>query len=305
MTVEVILVDNGTTDGSPKMIAEKFPSVIIIQNSQNMGYAPAMNLALKRSAGRYVSCLSDDAEFLPGSVQTLIAFMEKHPKCGLAGPRVLGAEGQVLTTRHHPNMFISMWTEIIPMKTWFRKNMLLRKLAAFLYPNSSGLTSDYETSAKVSMLDGTPVVIRREALNDVGILDGNMPLGPDDYDWCYRANKEGYEIWYVAESTMIHRTKVKDDPSRLHPMNLFSQLPSVLFYYRKHHSGLKAHLFRISILLLSFKWKRKVRRAHGVNSLQYEAVELAHRVCLHPELFLPEIVGNWAHHYRKFGGSNG
>jgi GT2 family glycosyltransferase len=303
MSIEVILVDNGSTNQWPATLTERFPFVIVIQNKENMGYAPAMNLALRRSTARYVSCLSDDAEFLPGSVQVLFSFMEAHPKCGLCGPQVLNADGEMLSTRHHPNMLLSVWGEIVPIKSWLRRNKPLRKLLTFLLPNSSGLTSDYGRTAKVRTLCGTPILVRREFLNDVGLLDGNMPLGPDDYDWCYRAHQKGYEIWFVAESTMIHRQKPKEDPSRLRPINLFVQLPALLYYYQKNHNGLKLRLFRMSVLLLSLKWRWKIRRKHGTESLHYKAVEAGHRICLDTKQYLPEIVGNWTKQYRLFEGS--
>lgn len=301
--VEVIVVDNGSADESTRMIAERFPSVIVVHNAQNMGYAPAMNVALQRSTGRYVSCLSDDAEFLPGSVQILLSFLEKHPRCGLVGPKVLDADGAVLSTRHHPSMFVNVWGEIIPLKKWLRHNKALRKFAAFLFRNTSGLTSDYRETARVRMLCGTPIVVRRQWLDDVGLLDANMPLGPDDYDWCYRGNQKGYEIWFVGESTMIHRQKPKEDPVQLRPMNLFVQLPSLLYYYQKHHRGLRLQLFKASVLLLSLKWKWKIRRQYGEDSLHHQAADAGHRICLDQNLYFSEIVVNWIHQYRLFEGS--
>ncbi len=303
MTVEVIAVDNGSTGESPKMIAERFPSVTVIHNRHNIGYAPAMNLALERSTGRYVLCLSDDAEMLPGSIQKLLAFMRTHPKCGLAGPQLLNGDGEMLTTRHHPNMLVSVWGEIVPVKMWLRKHKLLRKVATSLFRNTSGLTSDYGRTASVRALSGGVILSRREFLDDVGFLDGNMPLGPDDYDWCYRAIKKGYEVWFVAESTMIHRQKPKEDPSLIRPMNLFVQLPALLYYYQKNHDGLKLRLFKSSVLLLSLKWKWKIRRQHGANSLHYRAVEAGHRICLDSEQYLSDIVSNWTQQYRMFEGS--
>jgi GT2 family glycosyltransferase len=300
MAIEVIVVDNASTDDTATMIAERFPSVIVIRNSENLGYAPAMNLALKQSTGKYVLSLSVDAEILPDSIQQLVSFMEEHPKCGLAGPCVLGGNGEVLTTRHHPNLLLSVWGEIIPIKMWLRKNNFLRKLATSLFRNASGLTSDYRKTEKVRLLSGGVLMSSRQFLDDVGFLDGNMPLGPDDYDWCYRAIKRGYEIWFVAESSMIHRQKPKEDPLTISPISLFVQLPCRLYYYQKYHKGLKLFLFRSSLLLLSLKWRWRIRSRYGAESMHYKAIAAGHRICSDPETYHAEVANDWPAKFRLF-----
>jgi GT2 family glycosyltransferase len=299
MTFEIIIVDNGSADDALEQL-EKKPFLTVIRNGENLGYAPAMNLALGRSKGKYVLCLSLDAELLRNSVQTLIHFMDRHPQCGLAGPRTVNGEGEVLTTRHHPNLMLSMWGEIIPVKMWLRNNRFIRRAASVVLPNTCGLTSDYNQTQSVRLLSGGILLSSRRFLDDVGLLDGNMPLGPDDYDWCHRARHKGYEIWYVAESTMIHRQKPKEDATKLAPINLFSQLPSVLYFYRKNHSGLEFRVFQASILLLLTKWRWKVLRTHGANSVYYEAIKAANRICLKPGYFEEEVSRKWALQCERF-----
>ena len=300
ITHEIIVVDNASVDDTAAVLAQEVPLVTIIRNSENLGYAPAMNMALRKSKGQYVLCLSLDAELLAGSVQTLIDFMKSKPVCGLAGPRTLNADGDVITTNHHPNLMLSIWTEIIPAKMWLRKHSWVRKVATLLAPGSSGLTSDYNKTRSVRLLSGGILLASRRFLDDVGVLDGNMPLGPDDYDWCLRALQAKYEIWYVAESSMIHRQRPKEDPTRLAPINLFSQLPSLVYFYRKNHKGIQLKMFQASALLLLAKWRWKVVREYGTDSIQYEAIREARRICLNPDYFEREVPRKWAWQCERF-----
>jgi GT2 family glycosyltransferase len=298
---ELIVVDNDSVDDTLKVLAERYPSVLVIRNRENIGYAPAMNMALAQAKGQYMLCLSLDAEVLPGSAQALIDFMRAHPQCGLAGPRVLDGEGGVLSTRHHPNLLLSMWAEIIPVKMWLR-NAAFRRIARMVFPNSCGPTSNYDRTERARLLSGGILMTNRKFLDDVGLMDGNMPLGPDDYDWCYRALQKGYEIWYVAESTMIHRQKPKEDATKLAPIYLFSQLPSVLYFYQKIHKGVHLKFFQGTILLLLAKWRWKVWRHYGANSINYEAIMAAQEICvsLNPQLFEHEVARKWAWQCERF-----
>ncbi|MCL5067050.1 MAG: glycosyltransferase [Thaumarchaeota archaeon] len=300
MSVEVILTDNGSEDDTVEMVAKNYPSVKIIRNADNIGYAPAMNMCLTESRGRYALCLSVDAQLLPNSVQTLIAFMEAHPKCGLAGPRTINVEGEVLTTMHHPNLLLSIWGEIIPAKKWLRGNGRLRRFVSLLAPNSSGLTSNYSQTQKVHLLSGGILLARRRFLEEVGLLDANMPLGPDDYDWCMRAHMKGYKVWYVAESNMVHRQKPKEDVLRVSPIYLYARLSSLLYFYRKYHSGLSLHVFELSVKLLDFKWKTEILRHYGRNSIQFEALRAGSEICRKPERYLSELTTTWIEKARYY-----
>ncbi len=286
---EVIVIENGSSSRIHKLLIE-FPNVIIIRNRQNIGYSPAMNQALRESKGKYILCHSMDAEIMPGSIQKLVAFMEKHPNCGIAGPLTWSKNGDVLTSMHHPNLFVNIWGEIIPLKSWLRGNRKFRNIITFFFPNSSGLTSNYRKTQRVRLLSGGLLLISRRFLNEVGFLDENIPLGPDDYDWCHRAIKKGFEIWYVSESQMIHKQKPKEKALQLHPIYLFLRLPSLLYLFQKYHRGIQFWFFRLSILILLMKWKIQICYYYGSKSIQYKAITESYKICLSFGKYFEEVV---------------
>lgn len=264
--VEVIVVDNHSTDDTVKFIQEKYPRVEIIRSPINQGYAPAMNLALARSKGKFVLTLSHDAELKAGTIEAFVKFMSAHSCAGLAGPRMLDARGEILTSLHHPNLFLNIWSEIIPIKPWLRRTHLVRSLLTKFFPNSSGLTSDYSVTHPVPVLDGGCLFIRRELLNTIGLLDPLIPQGPDDYDWCYRAHKQGFEIWFIAESEVLHRASPKEEFSSLSPIYLRLRMPQYCYLYSKYHDGLSLKLFRLSAVMLIWKWRYQAWRLYGARS---------------------------------------
>jgi len=277
--LELIVVDNGSTDGTANAVRAEWPFAEVIQEPVNRGYAPAMNRALLRSRGRYLLLLSQDAEASPESVETLLEFMEGHPTAGLAGPRTVDDDGRVVTTLHHPNLFLSLWTEIIPVKPWLRRQADLRRRLAAVAPNSSGLTSNYEETHPVPVLDGGCLMVRRRALEKVGLLDPMLPQGPDDYDWCYRMARGGFELWYVATAVVVHRARPKEDAATLTLQQVRLRLPQWCYLYAKYHRQPAVTAFRLSALLLLWKWRRRIVRLHPEDRARIESLCDASRLC--------------------------
>ena len=120
-----------------------------------------------------------------------------------------------MTTLHHPNLFVTVWTEIIPIKQVIRRTRWLRSLVTRVFPNSSGLTLDYTITHQAPIVDGGCILARRGFIDSVGLLDPNIPQGPDDYDWCFRAMAAGFEVWYVASSEIVHRQKLPENIGNL------------------------------------------------------------------------------------------
>ena len=293
LKTEIIVCDNNSADDVEAFITERYPGVILISNTSNLGYAPAMNSALKRARGRYVLTLSDDAAVKAGAVQALIGFMDKHPRAALAGPRTLNPDGQIVSSLHHPSLLVSIWTEIIPVRKWLRRSHLLRKMATMFIPNRSGLTSDYYTTHRVPLVDGGCLIARRECLNHVGFLDSCVPIGPDDYDLCYRVREAGYEVWFVAESEMIHRSSTREDVAAMLPSYLSTASPARCYVYGKYYQGIRARFFNLSSYLLILKWRIRIRRRLGRQSEHYAALRQAAELCLHPERYRSEHKAVW------------
>ncbi|HEY2324657.1 MAG TPA: glycosyltransferase family 2 protein [Thermoanaerobaculia bacterium] len=291
---EIIVVDNDSNDGTPDRIQQTYPDVQVIRNHSNEGYAPAMNIALAASRGDYVMTLSHDAELKPGAAAALLEFLRSHPRAGLAGPRTIDGNGEVVTTLHHPSLMLRTWSEIIPVKPWLKRRPALRRFIGRVYPNSSGLTSDYSTTHRAPVIDGGCVMMKRATLDAVGLLDEKLMQGPDDYDLCYRVSRAGFETWYVAEAEIVHKTYDKDDVSLLSPTYLRTQLPQASYLYGKYHGRVLTAFFCGSAYLLALKWRRQVVRLYGKESAHMNAVTEGAAFCLSPSRYEREYRALWA-----------
>lgn len=193
---EVIVVDNASTDGSPEMVAAQFPEVTLIRSEDNLGFARANNLAIKRTTGSVLALVNSDVIVHPGCLETLAAFLDHHDSVGLVGPRVIGADGNVQRTcRRLP----TVW------------NTVCRSLALDrMFSNCSMLSGhemrhfSHDVRAEAEALSGCFCVVRTKAVDEVGGLDERYFFYMEDVDWCKRFTDAGWKIMFIPEATAIH-----------------------------------------------------------------------------------------------------
>ena len=184
---EVIVVDNASSDGSPEAVLTGFPDVRLIQTGKNLGFSKGNNIGMTESRGRYYFLINSDVVLRPGCAQRLLAFMQKNPRTGLAGPRLFNGDGSYQPScRKMPNLH--------------------RHIARALFVNSSLVDNGYrqQASKRVEVLAGSFWVARREAVDVVGKLDEQFFFYGEDVDWCLRFGKAGWQINYVTDAEAIH-----------------------------------------------------------------------------------------------------
>jgi uncharacterized protein (TIGR03492 family) len=167
---EVIMIDNGSSDGSVALVEKEFPAVKIIRNETNLGFCRANNQGLKIYQGRYALLLNTDTVVQPGAFERLIEFMERHPKAGACGPKLLNRNG---TPQHQGGLFAP--------KFWLSKQPV-----------------------KVDYVIGACLLVRRTVIDIVGGLDENFFFSNDDLDWCRRIKKAGWDIYFLPEAEVVH-----------------------------------------------------------------------------------------------------
>jgi lipopolysaccharide/colanic/teichoic acid biosynthesis glycosyltransferase/GT2 family glycosyltransferase len=194
---EIILVDNCSRDGSVSMVEEKFPMVIIIRNKKNEGFIKANNQALRIANGKYLLCLNNDTYVFPGAIDTLVDFMELHPEAGAVGPKVLNSDGTFQSQCKRGKVSPS---------TTFYYSMCIHRLK----PNSRRFGEYLLTYLspdeihEIKTLSGACMMVRREILTEVGMMDENLLDFCDDIDWCIRISNGGWKIYYVPVAQIIH-----------------------------------------------------------------------------------------------------
>jgi GT2 family glycosyltransferase len=188
---EVFVVDNASTDGSRTAVEKRFPEVNFIQNQMNLGFAKANNQALKLSKGNYVLLLNPDTQIKKGAIEEMVLFMNAHPKVGVVGGQLLNSDG---SKQNSIANFPSLATE-------FLNKSLLRWLFPKQFP---GKERDYPEPIEVDSVIGACMMVRREAMEQVGLLDEDYFLFLEETDWCYRMKRAGWKIYHLPQAEIYH-----------------------------------------------------------------------------------------------------
>ena len=188
---EVIVVDNGSQDGSRQEVKKIFPFVRLVENERNLGFAKGVNQGLEIASGRYVLLLNPDTRMKQGAIERLMSFMDVHPDTGVAGAQLLNPDG---SKQNSIANFPSLATELL-------NKSLLRRLFPKWFP---GKEKNYSEPVEVNSVIGACMMVRREALDQVGLLDEDYFLFLEETDWCYRMKKGGWKIFHVPQAEVFH-----------------------------------------------------------------------------------------------------
>lgn len=224
-SMETLVVDNASTDGSVEMIEARFPWVRLIKSSENLGFAKGNNLAIRQCQGRYIALVNPDVIVFPGCLDALADFLDQNPKVGNVGPRVFNPDmSQQSTCRRFPTLW-NNFCSATGLATRFKNWRLFAGEHMFYFP--------HDRTMAVDVLVGCFSMIRREAFEAVGLLDEGLFMYGDDVDWCRRCWKAGWEVVFFPGAQAIHdRGKI----TAPYPVRFaVAQQRSVLHYWSKHH----------------------------------------------------------------------
>ena len=259
---EVFVVDNASRDGSVEMVREEFPLAKLVENRMNLGFTAANNQAIRRSQGRYVLLLNPDTEVVGDALARMVDYMDTHPEVGLIGPQLLASDGSVQSSRRRFPSLATAFLESTVLQRWFTSSRVIRHYYVLD-------RSDEELQA-VDWVAGACLLVRREAIEDVGLMDEDFFMYSEELDWCYRIKRAGWQIIYFPEAKIIHhegRSSQQEVPAR----HIYFQESKITFF-RKHHGLWQARALRAFLLLTylfqlceeALKWlvghKRPLRR---------------------------------------------
>ncbi|NLE45711.1 MAG: glycosyltransferase family 2 protein [Chloroflexi bacterium] len=190
---EVIVVDNGSEDGSQTMLRQLFPQVCLIENDENVGFARANNQGMANCRGRYALLLNSDAITTPGAVQSLWNLADTEPRAGIVGAQLLNPDG-------------SFQASHTPFPTLFRELLILTGSGRLVYEPwypSHGPEEDKGPQI-VDYVEGACMLVRREAFEEVGGLDEGYFMYAEEVDWCYAMRERGWQVWYQPAARVVH-----------------------------------------------------------------------------------------------------
>jgi GT2 family glycosyltransferase len=229
LALEVYVVDNHSSDGSVEFLKRDFPQVKLIENDENIGFSKANNQGIHHAQGRYILLLNPDTVWVDDSLQRMVTFMDNHPEIGVVGPKLLNADKQSIQycgARRLPRP-LDTFFEYTRLSSLFPRNRLLgRHLMA---------DWDHTDSREVDCLSGACLLVRRETIQEVGLLDEGYPLYQEDIDWCHRVGLTQWKLYYFAEAHLIHvgrqSTLQNRGPSTINAVR------GVYLYYHKFHGA--------------------------------------------------------------------
>jgi len=238
-TVEVIVVDNASSDGTPAMVKQEFPWVRLIQSGANLGFAKANNIGMVASTGKYVCLVNSDVRVLPDCLPNMREYMEANPTIGMLGPQMLCPDG--LIGRSYMR-FPTLWRNLcdaLALRCVFRGSETLNGIEMTDFDNRQ--------TAEVDVLNGWFLMVRRNALEQVRMLDEQFFMYGEDIDWSYRFHKAGWKRVYFSGARAFHHGGAS---SAVAPARFYIEMRRANFQLCKKHNGSLWTLGHIAVTCL-------------------------------------------------------
>jgi len=244
LSLQVIVVDNASTDGSVEMLRSEFPQIELICNDRNLGFTRGNNQGVSVSDSRYVLLLNPDTEVLDDALGEMVEYMDEHPGVGALGPQLIWPDGRVQSSRRRFPGFDTAFLESTFLQQSFPQSSILRRYYVLDRPG--------DETQEVDWLVGACLLMRRKTLDEVGLLDERFFMYSEEMDWCYRAKEQGWKVVYLPAARVIHH-EGKSSEQVLPVRHIQFQRSKVLFF-KKHRGGLLAEALRV-YLLLTYLWQ--------------------------------------------------
>jgi len=226
LACDVIVVDNASTDGSPQMVEEEFPQVILIRNSANRGFAPANNQGIAIAKGRYVLLLNSDTVVLDGAIEKTAAFADAHPEAAVVGCRVLNPDKSLQPTCFMYPSVLNLFLDAMHLSKLFPRSRFFSRERMAWWKR--------EDVREVEVVTGCFMLVRREAIDRVGPMDEDYFMYGEETDWCWRFHRAGWRLMFTPSGQIIHFGG--QSTSQVRPQMLLQLRSGVLLFFRKHRS---------------------------------------------------------------------
>ena len=238
LEVEIFVVDNASVDGSADMVAAEFPQVKLICNAANVGFAAGNNVALRQVTGEYVLLINTDTIVRRDALRTMVEFLDAHPEAGACGCKILDPDGtlQLDSRRGFPTP-LAAFCKMSGLSRFFPKHPLIAHYhMTYLDP---------EQTAEVEVLSGSCMMVRKAAMDQVGLLDESYFMYGEDIDWCYRFHQAGWKSYYVSTTSIIH---FRGESGRGTPLKILYRKSQAMSIFVNKHMARRYRFFPLWLL---------------------------------------------------------
>jgi N-acetylglucosaminyl-diphospho-decaprenol L-rhamnosyltransferase len=229
--LRVLVHDNGSSDGTAAGVQEQVPEADVVAGPDNLGFAAAVNKLLERSEAPWFLMLNSDAWPNPGAVGRLVDAAERHPRAALVAPRLERPDGSLEHSTHpFPSVTVAVASALHPSGRWAERRQLLGAW-------------QHDREREVDWAVGAAWLMRREAINAVGGLDESFFMYVEDLEWCHRARRLGWEVWFTPQAVVVHVGNASGE-KKYGAERTATWTANAYRFYRRHHSAAGTAAYR-------------------------------------------------------------
>lgn len=252
LDVEVIVVDSASSDDTVQMLKTRYPQVVCLPQTKNIGFTRGNNIGLNSARGRYLLLLNPDTEVIGDALRQMVAYLDAHPRIGIIGPHTLNSDQTTQSTRRR---FPTLATAVFE-STWLQR-FAPRQVLDQYYVRDIADTA----TAQVDWVQGSALMARRDVYAQIGPLDDAYVMYSEEMDWCKRARDAGWQVAYLGSAQVIHHGGKSSEQVTAFKHIYFQA--SKLRYFRKHRGLLTAAFLRL-FLVISYGQQLLVEALKGL-----------------------------------------
>ncbi len=197
---QIVIVDNASSDGTQEMVRREFPDCTLVALEENVGYGGAVNRGVRHARGNWLLLLNPDAEVSGGALDKLLQFARANPRAGVVGPRLVHADGQPQASAKRDISPLFLLLESSRLHLLLPSRVRGRLMLGTYFPQNE--------TTQAFWISGACHLIPMKVWQEVGSLTEETFCGSDDYDYCYRVRKKGYQVWLYPEAIVTHYCSV-------------------------------------------------------------------------------------------------
>lgn len=235
LDLEVLVLDNHSGDNSVALVRDRFPQARLIENQENIGFARANNQGMQLARGAYYLLLNTDAFLHAGALETMVRFMEENPETGAAGCKLFYEDGSLQRScTSFPTLSTELW-QVLWLDRLFPRHPLFGKYWMTYW--------NFNDSRQVDSILGACMLLRREAIDQVGMFDESYFMYSEETDLCYRLKRAGWQVRFIPHASATHIWG--GTSKRIQEETTFLRLyKSRTLFFRKHYGGFVTLLYK-------------------------------------------------------------